>query len=190
MSDLANITRVEARGMITLRGNLGSTKLKATVKELTGQAMPKAGQIKGDGTRGVTWMSPDELLVMVPYAEVAGAIAKIDAALAGGHYLAVDVSDARAVFTVEGEDAREVLARLCPVDLNAASFKPGDFRRTRLAQVAAAFWMHDTGFDVVCFRSESPLTYTGYMAGVLTKTIRAFAGVKWRRSASIRLGAR
>lgn len=42
-------------------------------------------------------------------------------------------------------------------------------------------------FDVVCFRSASPLTYTGYMAGVLTKTIKSFTGVKWRQAREIEL---
>ena len=42
-------------------------------------------------------------------------------------------------------------------------------------------------FDVVCFRSQSPLTYTGYMAGVLTKTIRLFRGVRWRHATEVEL---
>ncbi len=153
MSDLAQVTRAAPRGMITLRGDLSSAKMKKAVKDATGQAMPVSGQFLGDGTQGVAWMSPDELLVIVPYDTVADAWALIDKTLAGQHYLAADVSDARAVFSVTGVDAREVLARLCPVDLHANSFTVGQFRRTRLAQVAAAFWMHDTGFDVVCFRS-------------------------------------
>lgn len=153
MSDLATVTRVGPRGMITLRGDLGSSAMKKAVKSVTGQAVPAAGQIAGDGTKGVTWMSPDELLVMVPYAEVESALDEIGKALSGQHFLAENVSDARAVLRIEGGNAREVLARICPVDLHKDSFKPGDFRRTRMAQVAAAFWMDETGFDVVCFRS-------------------------------------
>ncbi|MEN8917520.1 MAG: sarcosine oxidase subunit gamma family protein, partial [Octadecabacter sp.] len=85
-------------------------------------------------------------------------------ALAKSHFLAVDVSDARAVFTVSGDGARDVLARLCPVDLHPDSFGLGQVRRTRMAQIAAAFWMHDDGFDVVCFRSVAD-----YAQGVLTR---------------------
>ncbi len=54
------------------------------------------------------------------------------------HHLAADVSDARAVFRIEGAKADQVLAKLCPVDL--ATLEPGELRRTRAAQVAAAFW--------------------------------------------------
>lgn len=153
MSDLAQVSRAAPRGMITLRGDLASSALKKAVKAACGQAMPGSGQMLGSGARGVAWMSPDEVLVMVDYADVAATLANLEKALAGAHYLAVDVSDARAVFTLAGTDAREVLARLCPVDLHADSFAMGQFRRTRMAQIPAAFWCHDGGFDVVCFRS-------------------------------------
>ena len=164
MSDLAVITRADARGMITLRGDLSSAKMKKAVKAVTGQAVPKSGQFLGNSDMGVAWMSPDELLLIVPYDNVAESIASVNTALDKTHFLAVDVSDARAVFTVSGDGARDVLARLCPVDLHPESFVLGQARRTRLAQIAAAFWMHDGGFDVVCFRSVGD-----YAHGVLTR---------------------
>ncbi|MEN8839568.1 MAG: sarcosine oxidase subunit gamma family protein [Octadecabacter sp.] len=164
MSDLASVARVDARGMITLRGDLSSGKMKKAVKAATGQAVPSSGQFLGNGDKGVAWMSPDEVLLIVPYTEVAEAIEAVNNALAKSHFLAVDVSDARAVFTVSGDGARDVLARLCPVDLHPDSFGLGQVRRTRMAQIAAAFWMHDDGFDVVCFRSVAD-----YAQGVLTR---------------------
>jgi len=153
MSELAHIKRRGPRGMITLRGDLSSKALIKVIKSVTGQGVPATGQAHVKGHTGVAWMSPDELLVMVPYGDVKGALDAIDRALKGSHYLAVDVSDARAVFSITSADAREVLARVCPVDMHKDSFGPGQFRRTRLAQIAAAFWCHDTGFDVICFRS-------------------------------------
>ena len=36
------------------------------------------------------------------------------------------MSDARAVFQVSGPSAREVMAKLCPVDLSPEAFKPGN----------------------------------------------------------------
>ena len=48
------------------------------------------------------------------------------------------------------------MAKLAPVDLSPDAFKLGMFRRTRMAQVAAAFWMvDDTTFQIVCFRSNA-----------------------------------
>lgn len=168
MANLASIARASARGMITLRGDLGSPKVKKAVKAACGQGMPKSGQIMGTGESGVAWMSPDEVLVMVPYDDVADVLAQIDKTLSGTHFLTADVSDARAVFTVIGADAREVLARLCPVDLHADSFAIGHFRRSRMAQVPAAFWRHSGGFDVICFRSVGD-----YAEGLLRNAARA-----------------
>jgi len=85
---------------------------------------------------------------------------KIDKALAGGHYLAENLSDARALIHVSGPYAREVMAKLAPVDLHPDTYQVGDFRRTRLGQVAAAFWMTDADtFAVICFRSVADYTF-------------------------------
>ena len=148
------------RGMITLRGDLSSKALKAVCTKLTGVQFPTQGRANVDGDKGLCWMSPDEVLVLLPYAETAEAIAKIDKALAGKHYLAENVSDARALIEAQGRFAREVIAKLAPVDLHPDSFVPGDFRRTRLAQAAAAFWMSDEDtFEVICFRSVAAYVF-------------------------------
>ena len=68
----------------------------------------------------------------------------------------MDVSDARASFHVSGPHAREVMAKLAPVDLAPAKFTEGMFRRTRMSQVPAAFWLTDAEtFQIVCFRSHA-----------------------------------
>ena len=111
----------------------------------------KLDKIEVAGDRACGWMSPDEYLLVLPYAEVAGAMAALNKGLAGQHFLAADVSDARAVFRVEGAKAAQVLAKLSPVDF--ATLEAGELRRTRAAQVAAAFWADGDAFTVVCFRS-------------------------------------
>ncbi|MEQ8294354.1 MAG: sarcosine oxidase subunit gamma family protein [Roseovarius sp.] len=148
------------QGMITLRGDLGSTKVTKAVKDATGAAMPGQREITASGDSGAAWMSPDELLVMVPYASATDALSKIDTALKGEHYLAVNVSDARAMFEISGAGVREVIAKLCPVDMSLGAFEPGAIRRTRMAQVAAAVWMTDAGtIRIVCFRSVAEYVY-------------------------------
>jgi sarcosine oxidase subunit gamma len=105
-------------------------------------------------------MSPDEVLIMCPYAEVHARIADLRTKLAKQHSMAVNVSDARALFSVTGPHAREVMAKLSPVDLHVDAFTPGMFRRTRLAQVPAAFWMpQEQTFNIVCFRSVAVYVY-------------------------------
>lgn len=147
-------------GMITLRGDLASAPVKKAVKAAVGMEVPGLRAILRDGDKAVAWMSPDELLLMVPYAEAAATLAAVTKALGKAHALAVDVSDARAVMTVTGDGAAEVLAKVCPVDLSPATFKPGEVRRTRLAQVAAAIWMSGEGeFTLVCFRSVADYAF-------------------------------
>ena len=157
---IATVEEAGLAGMITLRGDLGSKVIQAAVKKATGADLPATNQVSLSADGGVAWMSPDELLLMVPYAEVEEILATVNKSLAGEHALAVNVSDARAVFRVSGDGARETLAKICPVDLSADAFVPGQFRRTRMAQVAAAFWLDEGGtFTIVCFRSVADYVF-------------------------------
>ncbi len=157
---IAKVVETGLQGMITLRGDLSDKVVIKAVTEATGQKMPGQRQANVNGESGLCWMSPDELLVLVPYAEVNDKLAAINNALGGVHALAVNVSDARAVFRVSGDNAREVIAKLSPVDLSPEAFQPGQIRRSRLAQVAGAFWMDDAEtFRVVCFRSAADYAF-------------------------------
>ena len=152
-SGLATVREVPAPGMIALKGDLAV--LGPGVEAATGCAVPDMRGIVASGEARVAWMAPDELLLIVPRAQVAETREALGEALAGTHHLAADVSDMRAVFRIEGAETtvREVLAKLCPVDLAPGVFEPGEIRRTRLAQVPAAFWLEEDGATLVCFRS-------------------------------------
>lgn len=156
----ATIHEIGPLGMITLRAK-GLKSLDKAIKAVTGTKTPAPRRIEVNGDRACGWMSPDEYLLIVPYAQVTEALAKLAKALAGEHHLAVDVSDARAVFRIEGEKAADVLRKLSPVDFDR--LEPGELRRSRAAQVAAAMWAQDGGFTLVCFRSVA-----AYVMGLLT----------------------
>lgn len=148
------------QGMITLRGDLASDPLRAALRDVAGIDVPGRRRIEIKGESGAAWMSPDELLIFVPYAEAEGAITRLSGALAGTHFLAVNVSDARALFEIEGAEVREVVAKLMPVDMRDGAFGAGDFRRTRMAQIPAAFWMaSDKAVRIVCFRSVADYAF-------------------------------
>ena len=156
----ADIKELGLQGMITVRGDLAKAKMKSAVKAATGLAVPKVSEIATGEDASVAWMSPDELLVLVDYEKVDGSVATLQSALAKEHALVVNVSDARALFAVSGKHAREVMAKLAPVDLAPGAFTPGMFRRTRLAQVPAAFWMTDEdSFQIICFRSVAQYVF-------------------------------
>ncbi len=156
----ATVALVPPVGMLSLRGDLRDEDLRAAVAEVLGPEVaghvPDRLAILGGIARGAAWMSPDELLLFVPRREATSTAAQLGERLAGTHHLLADVSDLRAVLRIGGPtdaSVREVLAKLTPADLHPDAFGPGAFRRSRLGQVAAAFWMEGQGAYVLCFRS-------------------------------------
>lgn len=147
------------RGMILLRGDFGDAGFREAAAEAAGVDFPDVRRISQAGERGLAWMSPDELLLLAPYGEAGALRRSVEERLAGVHHLALDVSDARAMFRLTGDGARDVLAKGAPIDLSRQAFGPGDLRRTRLGQVAAAIWRSAAGeseeevFELICFRS-------------------------------------
>lgn len=142
------------RGQVTLRGDLADKTLAGAVKALAGVAVPGPRSAAFDGERGAVWMSPDELLLMLPWGDGPGAVRTLEARLAGLRFMAVDVSDARVCFTLRGDLVPEILAKGAPVDLSDAAFPVGACRRTHLAEIAVGFWRRErTVWEIVCFRS-------------------------------------
>ena len=147
-------------GMLTLRGDLSSKPFITALKKSVSTDLPSACQITHDEKMSVAWMSPDELLILTPYDQVAGLQAKLQKALGKKHFLLADVSDARVSFTLSGDKVREVIAKLAPVDLAPDHFAPGMFRRTRFGQISAAFWLlSETEVRVICFRSVAEFMF-------------------------------
>lgn len=159
------------RTMIAIRADLSGDAARKAVAKAAGLALPGTGEVVQGGERALFWMSPDELLLCAPRAEQGKAVSDLEAALAGTHALVADVSDARAVFTLDGEAAavREVLAKLSPADLHPDALPPLRLRRTRLAQVPAAFWIAEDGAaEVIAFRSVA-----AYVFGLLKTAAEA-----------------
>jgi sarcosine oxidase subunit gamma len=153
---IASVREIPLQGMITLRGDLQAKAVQKAATVTSAGEMPGLGQARMEGETGVAWMSTDEALVLCAYTDVPKVLDKMQKALGNTHALAVNVSDARASFRVSGPHARDVLGKLCPVDLSPAAFTSGMFRRTRMAQVAAALWLcEDDAIQVICFRSQA-----------------------------------
>jgi len=154
-------------GMITLRADLSLAKVARAVKTATGAEMPGQGEVSTGKKGRAAWMSPDELLLIINHGDAPEMVEKLAKALTTSHALVVNVSDARAMFRVTGKMARDVIAKLSPADLR--DFGPGRLRRSRLAQVPAAFHMPDTdSFEIVCFRSVA-----GYVFDLLANAARS-----------------
>ncbi len=164
------VTDVPPGGMILLRGSLADAAF-AEVLTGCGISVPGTRQIVPCTVGQVGWMSPDELLVFCEATASADLALRLDAALSGQHALVLRVDDMRARFRIAGPGARGALAKLCPVDM--ARIAPAELRRTRLAQIPAAFWTENgADFDLVCFQSVA-----GYARNVLTQAARHTQGI-------------
>lgn len=154
---IVSIRELGLVGMVTLRGDLTSRKLVKAVKLHAG-AMPAQREIVHNAGQSAAWMSPDELLLICEHGAARDLVASLEKALAAEHTMAVNVSDARAAFEVAGPNARDVLAKLMPVDFSV--FAQDEIRRSRMAQIPAAVWMNgEDSFTVVCFRSAAQYAF-------------------------------
>lgn len=151
---LVSVTETGLRGMVTLKADLGAAA--TAIKQVTGQEMPEARRI-AVGAMSVAWMAPDEVLILCDHDKADAVVAELSAALGTAHHLAVNVSDARAVFEVAGSACKDVLGKLTPADLSTLA--PNEMRRSRLAQIAAAFWIDGDTATVICFRSVAQYAF-------------------------------
>ncbi len=71
-----------------------------------------------------------------------------------------DQSDGWAVMQLTGDNAAQVMARLCPLDLRAASFKNGHTARTELAHIMAVVSRIPKGFEIMVMRSFAQTAVT------------------------------
>ena len=152
----AAVDELPIRAMLAVRGDLGSQAVHDAVRAAAGTDLPDRLSLVRDGEALTCWMSPDELLSILPWDRRADALEALSSTL-GDDALVADVSDMRSAFRVSGPASRDVLAKLVPLDLSPDAFGPHAFRRTRLGQVAAALWTDadGRGFDVVCMRSQA-----------------------------------
>ena len=150
------LTEQPLRGMVSIRADLDDSAISAAITKATGTSVPAQRKVEMGESAQLIWMSPDELLLTCAYGEVAASLDALTGALGEAHHLVLDVSDARAIFRLEGAAVREVLAKGAPVDLSRAAFGVGDVRRTRISQIASAFYQigdDPDQFEVICFRS-------------------------------------
>ncbi len=102
--------------------------LSAALKKIHGMAAPGPNRALGKAGARAIWFGHGMILLQGP---------KADKALAK-HAALTDQSDGWAVVRLTGAGARDVLARLTPVDLRDSEFKRGHTARTELAHMMAS----------------------------------------------------
>lgn len=138
-----NITRRDQEQLL-LRADFADAQTAAALKK-SGFVVPAPRRAE----KNTMWLSSDELLLFA--VDAASSLAKIKPLLPAKH-LIHDVSGARVVFTLKGDYLRDVLAKGAPRDMQKVEI--GEVVRTRLGQVAVAFWFNkETEVELICFRS-------------------------------------
>jgi sarcosine oxidase subunit gamma len=102
---------------------------------LTG--LPEVGKTKTTKTSRTLWIGREQYLQIGGKKPINGAV--------------TDQSDAWAMVSIEGSEALDVLARLCPVDLR--SLASGDTVRSLINHMTAIITATDKGVEVLVFRA-------------------------------------
>jgi len=97
-------------------------KLHAAIQHAVGMALPPPGRSATSGTITALWLQPDCWLLQGPEGDET-TLACTRAA--GGRASIVDQTHGRAILSLSGARARDVLARLCRLDLHPRAFGPG-----------------------------------------------------------------
>lgn len=143
--------------------------LSAALKWAHGMAFPAPRRATGGAAARAVWTGRGQAFLIGP--EAHPSLAR--------HAALSDQTDAWAVMSLSGNDASDVMARLCPLDTNAAVFKRNHAARTLIGHMAAIILRTGAdAFTIMVFRS---------MAGTAVHELEtAMRGVAARRALDAR----
>ena len=121
-------------GKINLRGRPTKRFLAAVGAALGFEPPTDPNTAVGGNGRTALWLGPDEWLIVTPPGEEGATCAALRTMRLGRHFAVTDVSEGRAVIGLAGADARDVLAKGCPLDLHPRAFGPGRCAQSTLAK--------------------------------------------------------
>lgn len=150
------IEEVPFLGFINLRGRTSNMGFVAGVLKVLGCEPPtKANTRVESGDYRIYWLAPDEWLVVTPTGQAGKVEAELKAALQGVFSSVVDNSSGLTLLKIIGDNAANLLARDCPLDLHPREFQPGQCAQTRLAKagMTIAPLQDGSGFEIIIRRS-------------------------------------
>jgi sarcosine oxidase subunit gamma len=154
-------------GKIELRGDPADRAFMAAVGraiDLLLPTEPNTTAARGDLT--ALWLGPDAWLVTCPPAALATTTDSLREALSDVHAAITNVSDGRVALRLAGPNARDVLAKGCPLDLHPRVFATGSCAQSLLAKASVLIHLlHDDAqrgpaFDVYVTRSFAHYLFT------------------------------
>ena len=155
-------------GMINVRGVAADPAFAPAFKKATGVELPTAANTtagKADGVHAI-WLGPDEWLVITPPGREHALADKLRAATKALHAAVTVTGEARTVIRVAGANARDAIAKGCPLDLHPRVFGPGQCGQTILGR--ADMLIHQPALD----RKSGAPSYDVFV-------LRSFAEYAW-----------
>jgi heterotetrameric sarcosine oxidase gamma subunit len=134
------------RGLISLIAFNGKAEALNTA---LGFALPSTPRRITENATTYLWAGPNAWLVFSESPELTGELAAKAENLAA----VTDQSDGHFLVRVKGPHAREILAKLVPIDLHESVFAPDAVAITLAAHIGIKIWREEDGFVVACFRS-------------------------------------
>lgn len=141
-ADLSEAPMTQIWSIAPYRGQAGA--VSAALQQAHGLGFPDPGCMHESGPVTLAWSGLDQAFLLG---------AAPDTRL-GAHAALSDQSDGWARLILSGAAARDVLARLVPIDLSPTACPPGSARRTLLGHMSALI-LHRGGdaFEILVFRS-------------------------------------
>jgi len=130
------------------------------IRSAFGLELPPPGRAAVTGELTALWMQPTTWLLMAP-AGVPGEFARSVKHACEGAGSVVDQTQGRAVLHLAGRATREVLARICRVDLHPRVFRAGCVAATPVAELDCLLYQRDDGPSFELF---VPASYAGWFA--------------------------
>jgi sarcosine oxidase subunit gamma len=146
-------------GKIELRGDPGDRSFMAAVGRTVDLLLPsEPNTTAGRGDLTALWLGPDAWLLACPPDKVAAQVGALRKALADVHAAITDVSDGRVALRLAGPNARDVLAKGCPLDLHPRALAPDCCAQSLLAKASVLIHLLDDAqrgptFDLYVGRS-------------------------------------
>jgi sarcosine oxidase, subunit gamma len=131
-------------GKVELRGDSGDRSFMAAVGRTLDLLLP--GEPNSTAARGdltALWLGPDAWLLTCPPGALAAHTGSLRRALSDVHAAIIDVSDGRVALRLAGPNARDVLAKGCPLDLHPRAFATGSCAQSLLAKTSALLHLLD-----------------------------------------------
>nr|WP_218862509.1 sarcosine oxidase subunit gamma family protein [Actinopolyspora biskrensis] len=132
---------------------------------------PAANKVSGDEGRALLWLGPDEWLLVAEEERARGALRAVRSAQQDASGSSVDVSANRTTLRLAGPAAREVLEKVCSLDLHPRAFSVGDCAQTLLGRTVAVLWQ--VGPDPE-YRVLVRCSFAEYLADLLLDAMAEF----------------